>query len=269
MINTISNTTNYNTQSAIYSKKVRGSRFDKFFTKELDNEKKDTTNQENSNISSLNSLEKREYSLLKSRGLSDIEINDFHNIVSDAKNHNNANEFLSNLSIEDRDLVKKANSYGRSLTDNEIGSMTEEGARNMLVNQDYRAYVDFNNDGVVDKGIGKSFSFPPPNAPEDVKNAWDKTLESLPAEDRLMASSIFMVQSLQANFQTDSQGKVVGITSPGDEGYVNIFPSTLDGWQNLLDKTESYLEWLSTVDSGNPRLEKNFALIDSFRKNFA
>lgn len=268
MINTISNTTNYNTQFLSHNNKSIDSKFDGFFTKELDNEKQNSTDFENNNISSLTIIEKREYSLLKSRGLSDTEIKDFRNIVNDAKKQNNAKEFLSNLSNEDRELVKKANSYGRSLTDNEIGSMTEEGARNMLVNQDYRAYVDYNNDGVVDKGIGKSFSFPPPNAPEDVKIAWDKTLDSLPAEDRLMASSIFMVQSLQANFQTDSQGNVVGVASPGDDGYVNIFPATLDGWQNLLDKTESYLKWLSTVDSGNPRLEKNFALIDSFRKNF-
>ncbi|MGD9949205.1 MAG: hypothetical protein AB7U29_12100 [Desulfobulbus sp.] len=209
----------------------------------------------------------REYSLLKIRGLSDDEINRFQSIKEQAANATNAKAFLLSLSTDDRVLVKEANSYGRTLRDSEIYSMTEEGARNMIVTQDERAYIDFNNDGIVDKGIGKTFSFPPPNAPEEVKDAWEQTIASLPAEERLMASSIFMLESIQANVKADAQGNATGIFFPGEDGYTNIFPTTSEGWQNFLDKTDDYLDWLASVDSGNSRLEQDRTIMAAFRNN--
>jgi hypothetical protein len=214
-----------------------------------------------------NAVAAREYSLLKTRGLSADEINKFQDIKDQAASATSAKTFLLGLSTDDRALVKKANSYGMKLSDSQLQSMTEEGARNMIVTQDRRAYVDYNNDGVVDKGVAKTFSFPPPNAPEEVKDAWDKTVESIPEKDLLMASSVFMLQTIQANIKTNEQGNPVGIYFPGGDGYINIFPTTRGGWQDLLDKTDEYLNWVASVDRGNSRLEENRAIVAAFRNN--
>ncbi len=211
----------------------------------------------------------REYTLLKIRGLSDDEIERFQTIKDEVANATSAKAFLLGLSAADRALVKKANSYAMPLSDGGIQSMSEEGARNMLVTQDERTYVDYNNDGVVDKGVGKMLIFPPPNAPEEVKDAWEKTVSSFPEKDRLLASSVFMVESVQANIKIDAQGNPIGVYSPGDDGYTNIFPTTLDEWQNLLNKTEDYLNWVASVDPGNSRLEENRDLVEAFRKNLS
>lgn len=209
----------------------------------------------------------REYSLLKIRGLSDDEIDRFQDIKEQAAEATDAKAFLLSLSSDDRLLVKEANSYGRVLRDTEIQSMTEEGARNMLVTQDDRAYVDFNNDGIVDKGVGKMFVFPPPNAPDEVKDAWEKTINALPVGDRLMASSLFMLQSLQANVKSDAEGHPIGVYFPGEEGYTNIFPTRLEDWRGILDHADADLESLAAFDPTNPRLEKDLALMAAFRSN--
>ncbi|MBM9616175.1 hypothetical protein JWJ90_18050 [Desulfobulbus rhabdoformis] len=218
-------------------------------------------------LRSQNPVLAREYSLLKIRGLSDDEVIRFQEIKEQAVGVEDAKDFLSNLSAEDQLLVQKANSYGNKLRQGEIDSMTEEGARNMLVTQDNRAYVDFNNDGIVDKGVGKMFVFPPPNAPEAVKDAWQETIDALPADERLMASSIFMLQSVQANVKSDAQGTPIGMYFPGEAGYTNIFPTELSGWSAILDQVDKELENMKAFDPTNPRLEKDLAIMETFRSN--
>jgi hypothetical protein len=223
-----------------------------------------------STASTLNeAIAAREYTLLKIRGLSDDEIKQFQTIKDEAANATSAKTFLLGLSSADRAMVKKANGYAMSLNDSDIQSMTEEGARNMVVTQDERAYVDYNNDGIVDRGVGKNFIFPPPNAPEEVKDAWEKTVSSFPEKDRLLASNVFMIESVQANIKIDAQGNPIGVYSPGDDGYTNIFPTTLDGWQNLLNKADDYLNWVASVDPGNSQLEVNRDLVAAFRRNLS
>ncbi len=209
----------------------------------------------------------REYSLLKIRGLSDGEINQFQEIKERACSAEDAKTFLSTLSTEELLLVQKANSYGNRLRQSEIDAMTQEGARNMLVTQDNRAYVDCNNDGIVDKGVGKTFVFPPPNAPESVKDAWQQTMDALPADQRLMASSMFILQSIQANVKTDVQGNPTGMYFPGEEGYINIFPTELADWFGLLDRIDSDLAKMQALDPTNPHLEKKLTTMESFRNN--
>lgn len=214
-----------------------------------------------------NAIAAREYALLKIRGLSDNEIKKFQDIKGQAASATSAKAFLLGLSADDRALVKKANGYAMPLNDGDIQSMSEEGARNMLVTQDERAYVDYNNDGVVDKGVGKMLIFPPPNAPEKVKDAWEKTVNSLPEKDRPLAANVFMVESVQANIKVDAQGNPIGVYSPGEDGYTNIFPTTIEGWQNLLNKADDYLNWVASVDPGNSSLEANRTLVAAFRNN--
>jgi hypothetical protein len=212
----------------------------------------------------------RAYHLLKIRNISDEDMAAFKGIIEEAKNAEDAKAFLKTLSTEERDLVKRANSYGMALDNGHIDQMSEEGARNMLVEPDYRAYVDFNNDGIVDHGLGKTFVFPPPNAPDEVKDAWDKTVEGMSDKDRFLASAIFLSQSLSANLETDASGKVTNIRSPGDTGYVNIFPTNKEDWFLFLDDTDSYLDFSESVADDPLQLshiKETRSLIDLFRNN--
>ena len=210
------------------------------------------------------------FNLLIVRKLSSEEIEKFGSIIQDADSAESAKDFLKSLSAEDRKLLKHANSYGLNITDSHIDSMTEEGARNMLVQPDNRSYVDFNNDGIVDHGVAKTFVFPPPNAPDSVKDAWDKTIEELPENERLMASSIFMIQQLCANIKCDSQGNAVGVYSSGEEGYKNIFANLKGDWSSLLDDCDEYLDFSENYaqDSNQfKNIQKNREIIASFRAN--
>ena len=212
------------------------------------------------------------YNLLLVRQIPGEDIKRFGAIIQDADSADNAKEFLQNLSNEDRNLVKRANSYGLNLTDSHINTMSEEGARNMLVQPDNRSYVDCNNDGIVDHGVAKSFVFPPPNAPESVKDAWDQTLEGIPENERLLASSIFLTQQFSANIKLDAQGKAIGFYEPGEEGYKNIFSTQENGWFNLLDQCDEYLDFAEkhSQDSNQAeQIQNERKLIASFRSNLS
>jgi hypothetical protein len=216
----------------------------------------------------LQNLSDRAYKLLKVRNISDDEIIAFQEILSNAESADNAKDFLKSLSHQDLELVKKANSYGVTLNYSHIDGMSEEGARNMLVQPDYRFSVDYNNDGIVEHGQARTFQFPPPNAPEEVKDAWDKTMASLPDKERLMASSVFMVKSLTANIHSNGNGTSVTISHPGDDDYINISSTDKSDWKTLLREVSEYLDFIKTYyPNSNPDIERNMAMIDTFTDN--
>lgn len=213
-------------------------------------------------------LSDRALEMLHTRSISDEDIDRFSEIIQNADKADDAKAFLKSLSPEDRDLVKRANSYGIPLTNAHIDSMTEEGARNMLVQPDPRSKVDLNNDGIVESGIAKTFVFPPPNAPESVKDAWDKTLEDMPESERLLSSSIFLTQQFNANLKFDASGKAIGFYEPGEEGYTNIFAGDESSWLSLLDDVDEYLDFSESVTNDTQQrenIDKNREIIDTFR----
>lgn len=189
-------------------------------------------------------LTRREYELLKLRGLTDDEVAAFRALVETAAETGDPRGCLAGMDTAQRELVRKANSYGSDLTDERLAQMSDEGVTNLLVRQDCRAFVDYNNDGIVEHGAGMTFVFPPPNAPDAVKDAWEATLAEMPrGYNRLLAPTLFMVLSLQANIRTDADGKAVGVIGPGEAGYRNIFSTAVAGWRDLFDRAEAYLDW--------------------------
>lgn len=206
--------------------------------------------------------------MLKIREVPKADIERFQEILASAEEETDAKSFLKSLSAEDRDIVKRCNSYGCDLNNQHIDGMSEEGARNMLVQPDYRCSVDFNNDGIVEHGQAMTFQFPPPNAPESVKDAWDETTANMSFEEQMKATSLFMVQSLQANVRLDANGEFQEMIEPGDPDYTNIFPTDQESWAGLLDDIDDYLDWVEDVmPSEKARVEEDRQLIDSFRKN--
>lgn len=198
----------------------------------------------------------RAYKQLKIRGISESDIDRFQTLVHEARDHAHAKDYLQSLPQSDRELIKRANSYGIALSAGHIETLSEEGARNLLVAPDYRSFVDYNNDGIVEHGAGKTFSFPPPNAPDAVKDAWDTVSEDMSFSEKMRFTGLFMVLGAEANAKYDAAGAFQGFFTPGEEGYTNIFPTDTAGWQSLLTTARDHLEWEKEMTQEPKHLER-------------
>ena len=122
---------------------------------------------------------------LNRRELSQQEISEFGNLLQQVNNDTTLNkhsskQILSQLTPEQLALLKKANSLADDIN---VASLSEEGATNLLRQPDFSDRVDLNNDGIVEVGIGKSLVFPPVNAPEYVKSAWQASTAGMSESD--------------------------------------------------------------------------------------
>lgn len=121
---------------------------------------------------------------MRNRNVSEQEISAFSEILQSAKSSNkSAKQFLSELSQQDLGLVQKVNSLADKIN---VAGLSAEGAQNLLSHPDGSDKVDLNNDGIVEVGIARNIFFPPVNAPQHVKDAWEKATEGLSFSDKGM-----------------------------------------------------------------------------------
>lgn len=202
------------------------------------------------------------YGLLKIRGIKEEEIAEYSEIVTAASEASDKRQFLLGLDTEQRDLVKRANSYGSKLTDSNIASFSDEGVYNMLTSQRKRDFKDFNNDGIVEHGNALSVVFPPPNASDHVHEAYEELTKDMDFKEKMLFEANFMTQSLEANFKYDSNNNVVGRYEPGDKEYVNIYAGNDDAtWKNVLNSVYDYFDFLESRGEGRPEDRK---LVEDF-----
>ena len=193
---------------------------------------------------------KRSEDLMRARGLDEQEITSFRDLLERYDSSRmDAETFLKSLSSEERDLVKRANSYGSDLTDEVIDRFSKEGAGNMLREQDYRFAIDLNGDDIVEHGAGRTFVFPPPSAPETVMDAWDAYSQTLTGEEKLLFSGLFLPISIPAYPDaTTIQG--YNLNQQG-------FPQSAQGWLDLLDKIYDTLEYNNKTSNDKQTIEHN------------
>jgi len=127
------------------------------------------------------SLNTESIHLLKVRGLSDLQVNNFSDLLDKAhmqqqQQNISAKQALSNMSYDELKLLQKATSLANAI---EVDSLSKEAAMNLLAQPDHSDMVDINNDGLVEVGASKLMIFPPVNAPAKVQVAWDKATEGL------------------------------------------------------------------------------------------
>lgn len=128
-------------------------------------------------------LTQQSVSLLQKRNLSQSEINQFSGLLSKANNtEQSAHQKLQSLTPEELALVQKANSLAQRIN---ISQLSEEGASNLLKQPDNSNKVDLNNDGIVEVGTGRNLVFPPVNAPESVKRAWQEATQDMPEMEKM------------------------------------------------------------------------------------
>ena len=106
----------------------------------------------------------------------------------------NAKEFLSSLDRSELRTVQKYNGLADAI---DIGALSAEGAYNLLVHDNEQ--FDFDNDGIMEVGAGRSLMPIPRNMPADVKAAYIEALNSLDGREKLMAMTIsFDIERLKS-----------------------------------------------------------------------
>lgn len=161
------------------------------------------------------------------------EVGDFQEIF-EAKNKSNksAKEFLYTLSPTELVRIQKANNLACAII---INDLSDEGAENLFNGLiDRSKLVDLNNDGIVEIGAAKSFIFPPPNAPESVKRAWEETTSGLTFKEIVLLKGKMLLKQFEANSYIDANGNC-RVYEPGAPGWVNIFGETNEAYIKLFN----------------------------------
>jgi len=164
--------------------------------------------------------------------------------VSTPENLKNPQEFLENLSSEGILLLERIQSFPPD-ANVQVSDLNDEEALNFILPHTQK--VDLNNDGLIAGPNGaKGFQFPPPNAPQGVKDAWDDATATMSEKDVMLLSGKFMSLLISSNIHVDENGKVT-FTEPDDPDWQNPFDDPGFSYQ---DSVKNFLE-------GN-ELSKNF-----------
>lgn len=115
-------------------------------------------------------------------------------------------------------------------------ALSHEGALNLLLPPSHSQ--DTNNDALMETGTAKKWDFPPRNAPMNVHNAWQESMEGLSFEEQMLASGKFLGTMLAGNIKSDGSG----FYEPGDAGFNNSLASTDYSYSNLVAQMLESLE---------------------------
>lgn len=198
---------------------------------------------------------------LRNRNVSEDGISNFSSILDNAKSSSkSAKQFLTELSSQELSLVQKANGLVDKIN---VAKLSAEGAQNLLSQPDGSDRVDLNNDGTIEVGIVKTIQFPPVNAPQHVKDAWEKATEGLSMFDKAtleltMHTVVYGVdmegieqkQPLHPSQQWSSQG----LTGFFNDLYSNLdFRVGREGWTDynkMLERVyQTFEDQIAKVDS--------------------
>lgn len=175
--------------------------------------------------------------LMNRRGITDEDRERYRDILeafhANPANRENPQGFLSSLSKEDLSLLADVRSWG-AMSKLDPATMNKEEATNFILPDTLQ--VDLNDDGLVAVGNGgRTWRFPPPNAPQAAKDAWAAATAGIPEIDRMMLELSFM----PLNIKIDANGKPVSV-EPGSPEWKNPYADAGFSYQKLvMDKIES------------------------------
>jgi len=141
-----------------------------------------------------------------------------------------AKAFLSSLSSEELAIVQKVHGLGEKIA---LQSLDMEGAFNLI--HQPGDVKDFNDDGLVNIGKSTTFIFPPPNAPQNVKDAWEETTANMNDGEKLRATMPFL--------------PLPDLWQEGNS-YVVVDHDTPD-YNNPYKMGSSYQDWVGKLLEGN------------------
>lgn len=188
------------------------------------------------NLSQAASLNTDDKQILSMRGLNTEQQNNVETIYKNAREairNKQGKNFLLNLDTQSLSLLQEAASLA---TPTNIASLSEEGAENLLLTPSEA--IDLNKDGLIETGSAMGFQFPPSDASQELRSAWEKTTATLEEGDTL---------TLMLTIGGGS------ITADGTYTKTNNFSDSFD-WntymKNLLASNESAKSY-NTIDQYN------------------
>lgn len=208
---------------------------------------------------------RRTLSLLDARNISGQERQGFSEILAQAQAgdaYTNPSKFLNSLSSSEMELLRKVHSLADPIN---VAVLDFEGAYNLLVAPGEAK--DLNNDGLLGVGIGKGWQYPPPNAPESVKKAWEEATANIPESEKWLKMAPFMAASACANLKPD----LSGFYEPGEAGYRNIYAEPGFSYTGQVVEMLKEMERFKGQNDSNYQETKDFLLsfLDGLKKNQA
>lgn len=207
------------------------------------------------------SFSNRSLDLMQGRGITDQERDSFADILSTASSTggcSNPKAFLNSLSANDMELLRKVHCLAAPIS---VAGLDYEGAYNLLMAPGEAK--DLNNDGLLGIGAGKMWEYPPPNAPEAVKKAWEEATAGVPESEKWLKMTPFMAASISANLKPDNSG----FYEPGEEGYRNIYADPNFSCTRQVQDILAMMERFKGQNDAHYQENKDFLL--SFLKTLA
>lgn len=176
-------------------------------------------------------LSNMKYESHRYKGISKKEFGDFRSLIEGIADGPNHREVLENMSLSQLQIIQRAQGLTHTIR---VSELNDEALVNLLVS-DKSNYVDLNNDGIVEIGNSKMFMFPPPNAPNSVKNAWASIEKNMTEEEKMLAQGMFLARQFEANCREDALGNyhIIGVGSPG---YRSAFGQDLKSYNQILSE---------------------------------
>jgi len=197
----------------------------------------------------------------------------FEEIYSKAKEEkvsmSTAKDFLNSLSSGELSTLQH---YTLLVNEVDVDSLSDEGAYNLLLHH-YEKY-DFDNDGFIQNGEGKSSELIPKNIPADEKQAFVNTLNEMDEHDRFIALAFtfppkFEIEGLSIQNTTQTQtydykailANIDRILNPLPGEYrtpelLDVFRSFKESYEDNYNKIKEQKEMLSSNINNNTNIVK-------------
>lgn len=203
----------------------------------------------------------RSLDLMQRRGVTDQDRDRFASILATASSTGGCNApktFLNNLSTDEMEVLRKVHCLAAPIS---VAGLDYEGAYNLLVAPGEAK--DLNNDGLLGIGAAKMWEYPPPNAPEAVKKAWEEATAGVPESEKWLKMAPFMSASISANLKPDNSG----FYEPGEAGYRNIYADPDFSYTRQVQDILAMMERFKGQNGAHYQENKDFLL--SFLKTLA
>ncbi len=158
----------------------------------------------------------------------------FVDIMTKAVNnhgYDNPQGFLNALSKSELKTLQVISGLAEPIKVNELD---KEGAINLLLPRNEAK--DLNNDGFVMNGKAVTWSFPPPNAPSNVKKVWQESTADMSASEKMLAMTPFMPVLIRM----DSNGNPQEIKL---SEYINPYAAKDFSYENFVQDRLEALEY--------------------------
>lgn len=176
-------------------------------------------------VTSFNAKDQR---LLGLRGLSPDDEASFASLLARAQGVSPADRqsVLNGLTASELETLRKAHSLADPI--NPAG-LSQEGVYNLF--QAPSEAKDLDHDGFQSVGIAKMWCFPPPDAPESLRKAWEASTAGLSDGEVMLKMGIFLPPP---QFALDGNGNLLKVINPGDPEWKDPYGGSGFSWQRVV-----------------------------------